>query len=305
MSNPAYTVVTDPVAGQEIRVIGDPTQITLSSRNIKRVPFGFETLETFGATSITMAKAFQNDCLLDERCIDCEIEQVPPDITIKVRWAFDRTDTSWSTQQSEISWELDLLEASKPLSSHPYFANVYISPDWMSSEIANADSALATGQEYTASGVFKVWMQRYAGLRGFGVDEWNPLLPLLVKRTRIYTSSQAHVWANIYANINRAFATAELPEIPDEISAAIAGIKVVQYPAPDGASGGSVDPASTSQANFFWVKKAPKLAMAGKNPHGPRDITETYMGAQLVSAVLYPAASGTCAALGLWDPKSS
>ena len=119
-----YTEITEPVSGQAIRVIGTAGQIVLGRRTIRQTQFGKETIEVWGATDLTSAKAFQQDCLEHEGCSDCELEQTPPTFTLTARWAYDRTDGSWMPgQYTEETWELDFPESQQLLATHPYFTN--------------------------------------------------------------------------------------------------------------------------------------------------------------------------------------
>jgi hypothetical protein len=295
MSDPAYTVVTEPFTGQGIRIVGTANQIVLGRRVIRQSQFGKETTEVWGATDITSAKAFQLDCLADERCSDCELEQNPPSFTLTARWAFDRTDSSWLPgQYTEETWELDFPESQQLLATHPYFTNS--SGAWPT-EVEQANYALATGEK-PALGSFPTQMGRYVGLRQNGVDYWNPYNVVLIHKLRMYKSQVNSTWQNFYANVGRAHLQADLPTLPAEIIAALAGLKYPTYGA-----GGAVDPSGITAASIFWIKKPPSFQMVGRNPKGPRDITETFLGAGKVSAVLYPAKIGsTAAAMGLWDP---
>jgi hypothetical protein len=244
------------------------------------------------------------DCLNDERCSDCEIIQEPPDFTINVRWAYDRTDSSWGSSTSvEESWEFEAMEASKPLASHPYFAAAYVAGagKLIMDDIVKADYAIATGQKPDVSGDYAVWMKRYAGLKAHGVDDWVPHGVILRRKTRVYKSLPDNVWKGYYENVHRSFLTSELPaSIPNEITLAIEGLT---FPVYDDAGG--IDPTGTSDAKLVWVKKAPQFQMVGRNPKGPRDVVETWIGGQYISAVHYPSAIGTCADNDLWDPQEA
>lgn len=303
MSTPNYKLVSAPLAGNEIRVVGDSAQIVLMSQTIKKATSGWETLETYGATNFSLACEFQSDCMADERCADCEIERRAPDITIRVRWCYNVADPSFVVDNTEESWELEIVEASRPLASHPYFANRYVAGgNVIMEKIIEADHALATGKPFDSSGPLQVFMQRYMGLRGAGVDDWNPVIIMLRKRVRYFRSQNPATWTAIFSDVNRSFRTQDLTGLPAQIKAALVGLKTVEY-----ADDGSVDPSGASNTSFFWVKKPPQMQLSGRNARGPSDVTITYLGAQYVSAVLYPPGTGlgTCAAFKLWDPKSN
>ena len=296
MSDPAYILVNEPFSGQGIRVVGLSNQIVLGRRTIRQSQFGKETIEVWGATNITSAKAFQIDCLSDERCSDCELEQNPPTFSLTVRWAFDRTDSSWiAGQLTEETWELGFPESQQLLATHPYF--IASSGSW-ATEVEAANHALATGTK-PALGLYATQMSRYVCLRQNGVDYWNPYNVVLIHKLRMYKSQVSATWQKFYENVGRSHLQSDLPTLPEEITAALSGLK---YPTYD--VGGAVDPSGVTASSIFWVKKPPSFQMVGRNPRGPRDITETFLGAGKVSAVLYPAKIGrTAAAMELWDPK--
>ena len=291
----AYIPIDTVVAGADVRVVGTANQIVLGRRTIKQSQFGHETVEMWGASDLSSAKEFQTACLDDERCSDCEIEQAPPRIDITVKWAYDRTDVSWLPgTYIEETWELDIIETQQLLATHPYFT---ASSGLWPTEVEAANYALATGAK-PALGTFATQMGRYVGLRQNGVDYWNPHNVILRHKLRMYKSQPAATWQAFYENIGRSYRKEDLPSLPTEIEAALAGLQVPTY-----AVGGAVDPSGVTAAQLFWVKKPPSFQMVGRNPRGPRDVQETWMGAGKVSAVLYPAKIGlTSAGIGLWDP---
>jgi len=291
----SYTLVDTAFPGSDIRVVGTANQIVLGRRTIKQSQFGKETIEIWGATDLASAKEFQTACLEDERCSDCELDQSPPTFTLTARWAFDRTDAGWLPgAYIEESWELDIIETQQLLATHPYFT---ASSGLWPTEVEAANHALATGAK-PALGTFPAQMSRYVSLRQNGVDYWNPHNVILRHKLRMYRSQPAETWQAFYENIGRSYRKADLPDLPSEIESALAGLQVPTY-----AVGGAVDPSGVSAAHLFWVKKPPAFQMVGRNPRGPRDVAETWMGAGKVSAVLYPAKIGlTSAGIGLWDP---
>lgn len=296
-----YTLVTE--TAEPVRVVGTANQVVLSRRTIRRTRSGYETIEAYGATSLTSAKAFQVDCLNDERCSDCDLVQEPPDITLTVRWAYDRTDSSWNASNSvEQSWEMESMESSRPLASHPYFVAAYVagSGTTIMDRIVLADNAIATGKKPDTTGDYAVWMQRYAGLKIHGVEDWVPHGVILRRKSRIYKSIPDAVLQSLYNDINRSYELGEILNVPDEIRIALQGLTFPTYN-----DAGDIDPNGRSATKLMWIKKAPQFSMVGRNPKGPRDVVETWIGAQYVSAVLYPPHTGLVSASELWDPKET
>jgi hypothetical protein len=287
-------------------LVGTTAQIVLNESTVRTTPFGKETVEKYEIANgqDAFARAFMDDCLNVELCIDAERRRVKGDnTTIEVTWAYDREDSLWVPGNDAYLWDFEIIDTSQPLMSHPYFGrNSALSEadqDALMREMGACDQAISLGKDYTlqdatASALVQTIMARYAGLRFSGVDEWNPIMVMLSVRYRIFPSQAADgVWSGLFYGIHRSGTLiAEESDIPDHIIDAIEGIKNWDYQ-----SSGSPDP-QESQTPFVWVRQKPQVKLSGRNANGPCDVTDYYLGMQKASQVLFPAADG-----GGWDPQ--
>ena len=287
----AYTVVIDPAV--ETTIKGTANQIVFKGKTVRGSAFGPVTVERYETANgqEEAAKSFFDDCLKNTMCMDAERTTLSgQNEEIEVTYGFD---TSEDEPEPVYLWDYEVFETSQRLAQHPYF-----SPDDMDSadaaklmeEIGACDEAFATGQRYQflnsdLSADVQAIMQRYAALRAYGVDEWNPVTVLLSCRYRLDSGSD--VVGDVFAKINEVVDLADYPDLSAMAAALIAGLASWQY-------SGS-DPTPTDSTNdFVWIKLKPLVKLSGTNPAGPCDITEYYLGVDKASKVVYPG--------GNWDP---
>lgn len=298
-----YTVVVEPFAPPVL--LGTAAQIVYTGATVRTTAFGKETVETYEIANgqNAAARAFMDDQLALETCINAERKKVRGDNTIiEITWAYDVDDTEWEAGSDAALWDFDIIDTSQPLMSHPYFGRNTIltgsDPADLMREMGACDQAVCTGKAYklpdpnrpesaSVSELVKTIMGRYAGLRFSGVDEWNPVMVVLSRRYRIFPSqvSGDYSWDDIFKDLHRVVPLSDY-SVPDHITTAISGLEVWSYSA-------SGDPTpSTSSADFVWVKQKPQVKLSGRNGNGPCDVTDYLIGMQQASTVIYPPLTG-------------
>lgn len=310
---PQYTIIDEAFAAPVI--LGEKKQIVLSESTVRSTPFGKNTIERWeiACGQDDMARAYMDDCLDEQTCIDAERKRQKGDNTIiEVTWAYDRDDDKWEPGDDDALWDFEIIDTSQPLMSHPYFGrNSALSDeelDVLMKEMGACDQAVSLGKPYqlqdaTAAAVVQTIMQRYAGLRFSGTDEWNPILVMLSCRYRIFPSQlnegedpSADAWASLFSDIGRVIDLDDY-DAPDFIKAALGGIQDWKY----NSSGDATPEAPPQQSNssFMWIKQKPLVKLSGRNANGPCDVTEYLLGCQQASLVLHPPMTGSEG----WDPQ--
>ncbi|MFA6063955.1 MAG: hypothetical protein WC736_15310 [Gallionella sp.] len=306
----AYTIVKTAAVAPVI--VGTTGQIVLHSSMVRGAAFGLETVEEYHITNgqEEIARKFMNDCWLQETCIDVTRRNQCGDNTIiEVSWAYDRGDAAWQPGSDARLWDFEVYDTSQPLMSHPYFgrrtnlsaANL----DILLTEMGACDQALALGKKYTlitptAPAEVQTIMTRYAGHRYAGCDEWSPITIVLKLRYRLYqsqtgiiTGTSPYGWSTVLSGINRSVKISAY-DPPAHITTALSSVEQWSY------SDSNPDP-TVSNATFAWIRQKPLIALSGRNPNGPSDITEFFVGVQQASAVLFPPANVEGVPTG-WDP---
>jgi len=280
--------------------------VVLNDVTVRSNPFGKETVEHYEIANgqSDLAMAFMNDCLRCQTCIEAERKIQRGDNTIiEVTWAYDRDDSQWVPGSDEWLWDFEMIDTSQPLMSHPYFGrNSAINgndANVLMTEMGACDQAVAMGKTYqlqtkTASALVKIIMQRYAGLRYSGVDEWNPIMLMLSARFRLFPSQltpsaeneQTDGWSTLFGGVHRVIPL-EVINPPPHIKKAIESAKKWTFK-----NNGSPDPEFVENG-FVWVQQKPLVKLSGRNGWGPCDVTYYFLGMQQASKVLYG---------GDWDP---
>lgn len=305
----AYTLVDAAIPGTEEVVKGPATQIVLTRRTVRMAAFGRETEELWYTPSISAARAWQAILLADERIADVQLVKAAGEpIEIHVLWCFDRYDEAWTVGSDTPLWNLDLIETSQPLMSHPYFGRRTAAAltTVLMDEMAKCDSKLlTTGEAYAPTSTdpaITAIMQRYNGLKRSGVEEWSPAVVVLSKRYRLFKSQTGdqpapkESYKYLLQAINRTQTLAAISP-PADILNALNSMESISYP-----DDGAVTPTNNFGQSLFWVRQKPVVQPTGNNPNGPRDVTLRWLGVQQASLVLYPPAVAQGAATQ-WDPQ--
>ena len=292
-----YTVITTAVEPPVL--VGCAGQIVLVESTVRSTAFGKETIERYelscGQDSI--AKAFMDDCLAEQTCIDVERKKRQAENSIiEVTWAYDRDDAEWVPGADQRLWDFEIQDTSQPLASHPYFGrhssigSAHL--DTLMKEMGRCDQTMALGKDYKSESVLddiQEIMSRYAGLRFFGVDEHNPITIMLSIRYRLYQSqtegdggNAVTVWPWLFHGINRVIDLSVLSP-PGYITSALTSLQEWVYDN----TGSNTKPA-LNEAGFVWIRNKPLVKLSGRNPNGPSDVTEYLLGVQQASEILHP-----------------
>lgn len=307
-----YTVITTPAVAPVLK--GTAGQIVLARSVVRAAAFGRETVESYEIANgqDAIARAFMDDCLDQQTCIDAERRKQQGDNTIiDVTWAYDREDATWTPGNDQRLWDFEIQDTSQPLASHPYFGrhNALGSDlDKLMTQMGACDQSLALGKDYKItidsppSAVLAI-MERYAGLRYFGVDEWNPITVMLSIRYRLYQSqteggngNAVVTWPNLFHGINQVVDLSLLSP-PAYITSALGSLQSWVFD-----SSGSTAP-TLDATTFVWIRQKPLVKLSGRNPNGPSDVTEYLLGVQQASAILHPPVDSSLTPG--WDPRKN
>lgn len=314
--DPEYILIDTAVVSPELK--GTAKQVVFQGSKVGMSAFGMETEETYhvaiGDGQLPAARAFVRDCLLDEKCLNAELELIQGErIVIKVSWAYDRNDTEWTPGSDPYQWDFDVMETSQALASHPYFTRRTLSEEGNSElmkEIGVCDERPAAywldpKRISAPSDVLKIIMSRYAGLLNCGVQEWSPITIMLQARHRLFPSQTAvsddntgdYAWSELLYGVNQVMSL-DWWQPPETILAAITSLQALVYP-DDGSLTPEFEPGS-----FMWIRMKPQVRLSGRNPNGPSDIIDYLLGVQQASEVLYPPFPKFGSnPPNLWDPK--
>jgi len=220
---------------------------------------------------------------------DMRLSQSGEKSELLVSWGVDfaEGETPDRPEEESSEWSWSPIEIPTPLAAHPYFQVAYAdgSGEFIENEIARCEAAIKRGRQYTASGDYSEWMKRYYGLRMAGVEEWHQFGIELV-RTR--TVDEVGVVKDAHATAGKAYSINDI-DPPADVKAAIQGLeKIESY---DGSDPGEPN---FDAARFQFVKRPPQCKYSIVDGDGRFDITETWLGLAVWSAVLYPN--------GSWDP---
>ena len=306
-----YVVVKEAV--EDPVLLGTPKQIVYIGGTVRLGAFGRETVERYHVANgqEAAARAYMEDCLKDQTCMEAERTKTQGDnIEITVTWAYDRDDDAWQPGADAVLWDFDVIDTSQPLQSHPYFGRRILNDadqEILMREMGYCDQFLALGKPYkiqaaSPSAAVQAIMERYAGLRYSGVDEWQPVLLMLQCRYRLYPSqlesssgTDEYTWPDLLFAINRVVDLAAWAP-PAHILKAIDGLGALSY-----SSEGSTYP-DIGGPGFVWIRQKPQVRLSGKNPNGPSDVVDFLLGVQQASVVLYPSFDPDVNQ-GLWDPQ--
>jgi hypothetical protein len=289
-------------------VVGAHGQIVLNRREVRMAAFGMETQEVWQATTLADALAFQVTLLADERVADFRLVQDAGEpFHIEVLWCYDRNNAIWKVGEDKPLWNVGLVETSMPLELAPYFlgrATDDASIGDLQTYIPKIDQWMAVGGSFAlpTTAAAKKILQRYAGLRIAGVQDYSPNVVTLVERFRLFSSQTGDVTgtAQSYKYLLQAIGmTQTLTKInpPADILAAVANMSVLAFPEDASLTPYFPEPVLT------WVRQKPEVALTGNNPLGPRDVTLKWFGYQNVAAVLYPPSLGENT--GQFDPQKT
>lgn len=242
----------------------------------------------------------------DVKAMDCETGSGKGELTIEYGSEYaatgaaapdnpDAPPTPLVIPNTIPEWSIDWMQIPRPLAGHPYFQLQYFPGSGLNlaDVIAEADHAIATGQEYAPSDAYKDYMKRYYGLRTAGVEEYPESVAIITKQ---YQTTELPIIEDAFTGIDQVvdFAADINPPLP-VISAIDAKQKITSYGTSDPASfvfnnGGAV----TGTDLFEWLKKPTRLVMSGNENAELVNITEMWWGVPEWSAVIYPR--------GSWDP---
>ena len=301
----AYTLILDSAYPETVK--GPAGQIARNRYVVSMAGCGMETEEEWSSTDAAAVLAWKPVLLADERVAALTIEKRGGEpIVISVRWCYDRTDPAWTIGADQALWNIDLIETSQPLRSHPYFGR---RPDptlasTLQSYMAEADAMLERGQDFTAPGTSPEMgiMQRYNALRRAGAEEWAPVVVVLSQRFRLFKSQTGdqpppkQSYKYLLRGINSVQTLAAIAP-PSDVMDALAGMEQIGY----GVLASTTPTRTYDATQLAWVRMKPAVQLSGNNPNGPRDVTLRWIGFQQASAVLYPLAVPGSTPV-LWDP---
>lgn len=201
--------------------------------------------------------------------------------------------------ESAAEWNVDIIEVMRPLASHPYFQRPYFpaSGYTIERELAKADLAVGTGEEYTPDLYYGEYVSKYYALRVAGVVQY-PALGVEVRK--VYTTTDNITISSAYSKIGFAVDLTQdiAPPIP-----VLTGLeqlkKITGYT--------SSDPDSYTLANDTWefIKRPTRMVMSGNANSNQTKLEETWWGIDRWSKVLYPTAQGSPANRSTWNPPQA